>query len=89
MSEADNAWLVEAGGRQHQVEVEHTSMTGKIQVKVGGEQVADDRMRFREKEVSFDLDGANVVVNVDWANAGLSARSALHVDGRFVEPMRR
>ena len=89
MSEADNAWLVETGGRQHQVEVEHTSLTGKIVVKVDGEPMADDRMLFREKEVSFDLDGSNVLVNVDWANAGLIARSALHVDGKFVEPMRR
>jgi hypothetical protein len=64
-------------------------MSGKIVVKLDGEVVGDDRMLTRKKDVSFDVDGHPAVVTVHFAHAGFSAKSDLHVDDRYVEPLKR
>ena len=89
MSEADNAWRLVLDEGVHDVEVSHSTMTGRIVVSVDGRPVAQDRLFLRQKDVGVPLEGHRVVVSVDFANLGLGARSQLHVDGRYVEPLRR
>lgn len=89
VSEANKAWRFEAGGQEHEVEIEHSTMTGKILVKVDGKVVDEDRMLARKKTFAVDLDGQQVRVDVDFAFGGFSADSTLHLDNRYVEPLRR
>jgi hypothetical protein len=89
MSEASNVWQVEVGARAHQVEVEHSTFTGKIVVKVDGVAVDEDRLLLSKREMSFDLEGHRVVVGVEFTHGGFASRSTLHLDGRYVEPMLR
>jgi hypothetical protein len=89
MSEANNAWRVTVDGTEHDVELEHSTMTGKMIVKVDGEVIGEDRMLFKRKQFEFDLAGRPARVSLDFKYGGLSQDSALHVDGRYVEPLRR
>lgn len=89
MSEANKAWRIEAGGQEHEVEVEHSTMTGKIVVKLDGKVVDSDRMLARKKTFDVDLDDRRVRVDVDFAYGGFAANSTRHLDDRYVEPLRR
>ncbi|MGY1609261.1 MULTISPECIES: hypothetical protein [unclassified Geodermatophilus] len=89
MSEADNAWRVTLDGRQRDIEVRHDTLTGEIVVTLDGSEVGEDRMVARDKAVDFAVGDHVAVVSVAYAQLGLSARSALHLDGRYVEPLRR
>ena len=89
MSEADSTWRVTLNRRQHDIEVHHDTPTGKIVVTVGGTEVGKDRMVARNKAVDFPVADHVAVVSVAYAPLGLSARSELHLDGRYVEPLRR
>ncbi len=89
MSEADNAWRVTLDGRQHDIEVHHSTLTGRIVVTLDGREVGKDRMVARSKAVDFPVADHAAVVSVAYAQLGLSARSELHLDGRYVEPLRR
>ena len=88
MSEANNVWRVDIDGHEHDIEVEHTSLTGKIEVRVDGELVTEDRLLFQKKRLEFQVAGRPARVTVDFAYAGFSARSAFHLGGRYVEPLR-
>lgn len=88
MSEADKVWRVTVAGREHEIEVDHTSMTGKILVTVDGEQVGDGRLWFSKKEIDFEVGGQPARIDVDYAFGGFAASSSLHVGGRYVEPLR-
>lgn len=89
MSEANNVWRVDLGGRQHEIEVEHSTMSGKIVVKVDAAVVATNRMLARKKPISFDVGSHRALVTVDFTYGGFGASSSLHVDDRFVEPLSR
>lgn len=89
MSEANNVWRLDLGGQQHEIEVEHSTMTGKIMVKLDAAVVATDRMLARKKPIRFDVDGHTALVTVDFTYGGFGASSSLHVDDRFVEPLSR
>lgn len=89
MSEANNVWRVDVGGRSREIEIEHSSWTGKIAVKLDGQQVAESRILARRKPVEFDVDGHRARVTVDFKYGGLAAQSSLHLDDRYVEPLRR
>lgn len=89
MSEASNAWRVTVGDVEHDVEVDHSTMTGKIILKLDGAVIDDDRMLARKKPLEFDIDGHPAVATVELAYGGLAARSTLHLDGRYVEPLTR
>lgn len=89
MSEADNSWLLDLDGRETQVEVEHSTMTGRVLVTVNGELVARRRLLLTRREIPVALGGHHAQVSVSFAYMGFGARSALHVDGRYVEPLRR
>lgn len=89
MSEADNTWRVVVDGVDHEIEVNHSSMTGKIVVKLDGSVIGEDRLWFNAEKVGFDVGSTTAEVTVDTAYGGFSARSALHVGGRYVEPLRR
>ena len=88
MSEANNVWRVEIDGQEHDIELEHTSLTGKIEVSVDGRLIAEDRLWLQKRRVEFEVAGRPARVTVDFAYAGFSARSAFHLAGRYVEPLR-
>lgn len=89
MSEANNAWSVDVDGQSHQVEVEHSTMTGKIVVSVDGVETGEDRLLTSKRTVEFDLGGHPAEVRVHFTHGGFGAESELHVGGRYVEPLRR
>lgn len=88
MSEADHVWRVESAGRQHEIEIDHSTMTGKIVVSVDGVEVGDGRLWFAKKKIDFLVGGRPAVIEVDNAYGGFAAHSSLHVDGKYVEPLR-
>ncbi len=89
MSEANKAWRVTVGGNEHEIEVDHSVMTGKIVVKLDGQEVGRRRMLVRSQKIDFDVAGTPATVGVSFAYAGFSASSHLHVANRYVEPLRR
>ncbi|MEZ5412510.1 MAG: hypothetical protein R2761_31030 [Acidimicrobiales bacterium] len=89
MSEADNTWRVDLDGQHYEIEVNHYTMTGRIDVLVDGSVVGRKRLLFTQREIPLRLGQHAAQVTVDFANLGFSARSKLHVDGRYVEPLRR
>ncbi len=89
MSEADRTWRVTVDDAEHEVEVEHSTMTGKIVVTVDGEKVGEGRLLLGGQKIPLVLGARPAVVAVSFAYAGFGARSKLHVDGRYVEPLRR
>lgn len=88
-SEANNTWRVSVGGAEHDIGLDHSTMTGKVVVRLDGREVEQRRMLFRSQEAELDVAGARAVVKVDFAYAGFAAKSELHLDGRYVEPLRR
>lgn len=88
MSEANNVWRVDVDGHEHDIEVEHTSLTGKIEIRVDGTLIAEDRLWLQKKRLEFEVAGRPARVTVDFAYAGFAARSAFHLNGRYVEPLR-
>ncbi len=88
MSEANNVWRVDPDGREHEIEAEHSTMTGKIVVKLDGQVVGEDRMLLRQKPVEFDVGGHRARVTVEFKYGGFAAGSSLHLDERFVEPIK-
>lgn len=89
MSEADNTWRVEVDGAEHEIEVNYGAMTGKIEVTLDGVLMGEDRLWWNKEDVEFKIGEHVARVSVSSANVGFSARSALHFDGRYVEPLRR
>lgn len=89
MSEANNTWQVPVDDQQHQVEVDHSTMTGKIVVTLDGAEVGEERMLARSKSVTFPLGSSTGEVTLHFAYGGFAAKSELHVDGKYVEPLRR
>lgn len=87
MSEADRTWRVTAGEKEHEIEVEHSAMTGKIVVKLDGQAVADTRLWFSRKEIPVTVESHTALVSVSSAYGGFGAKSKLHLDGRYVEPL--
>lgn len=89
MSEADNTWRLEIDGQEREVEVNHSTMTGKIVLSVDGVPARTSRLLLFRQDLPVRLGEHVGQVTVAYAYAGFGARSALHVDGRFVEPLRR
>jgi hypothetical protein len=88
MSEADHTWRIDVGGVEHDVEIDHSTFTGKIVVTVDGKEVGDGRLWFATKEITFDVAGTPAMIDVKYAVGGFAVQSSLHVDGRYVEPLR-
>jgi len=74
MSEANNVWRVDPDGREHEIEAEHSTMTGKIVVKLDGQVVGEDRMLLRQKPVEFDVGGYRARVTVEFQVRGVRGR---------------
>lgn len=89
MSEASNVWRVDVEGHEHEVELEHSTMTGKLVVKIDGTAVREDRMLLRKKPLKFEVAGHPAVVTAEFKYGGFAAGSSMHFDGRYVEPLRR
>jgi hypothetical protein len=89
VSEGDNAWRIDVDGVVHEVDVDVSSLTGKIVLRLDGKVLEEDRLWFSDKEIRFPLGGHEVQVDVDLAYGGFAVRSALRLDGRHVEPLRR
>ena len=70
MSEASKVWRVEVDGVEHEVEVDHSTMTGKIRLKLDGVEIADDRLWLAEKPVEFEIAGRPAVVVCEFIGAG-------------------
>ena len=88
MSEADHVWRVAVGGEEHDVEIDHSTFTGKIVVSVDGAAVGEDRLLLTEKRIDFDVAGTPATIEVAYAYGGFATESKLHLDGRYVEPLR-
>ncbi len=89
MSEASNVWRVGLDGHEHEIEIEHSTWTGKATVTVDGGRAGEARLLFRRKPIEFDVEGHPAKVTLDFKYGGFGAASALHLDGRYVEPLRR
>lgn len=89
MSEANNVWRVNVDGQEHDIEVEHSTMTGKIVVRLDGQVVDEDRLLLSKKPLEFAVGARQARVTVEYAYGGFATRSALHLDGRYVEPLTR
>jgi hypothetical protein len=89
VSEANNVWRVEVDGTEHDIEVEHSAMTGKIVVQLDGRVVDEDRLWFSRERMEFPIGEHTARVTVEYAYGGFATQSALHLDGRYVEPLRR
>ena len=89
MSEANNTWRVEIGGQEHDVEIDHSALTGRIEVRVDGAPVLTDRLLFSKTRMDIMVAGLPARVSVDFAYVGFSARSEFHLNGRYLEPLRR
>ena len=87
MSEASNVWRLNADGREHDIEVEHSTMTGKIIVRLDGVIVDEDRLLFTKKPLEFPVGDHHARVTVEYAYGGFATRSTLHFDDRYVEPL--
>ena len=87
MSEASNVWRVEADGATHEIEVDHSTMTGKIVLKLDGRVIDEERLWFAKKPLDFSVGSHPARVTVEYAYSGLATRSTLHVDNRYVEPL--
>ncbi|MEU4567925.1 hypothetical protein [Micromonospora sp. NPDC023956] len=87
MSEANNVWRVDVDGGQHDIEVEHSTMTGKIVVRLDGQVVDEERLWFSKEQMEFPVGTHSARVTVEYAYGGFATRSALHFDGRYVEPL--
>ncbi|WP_416904985.1 hypothetical protein [Micromonospora echinospora] len=89
MSEANNVWRVDVDGQQRDIEVEHSTMTGKIVVRLDGQVMDEERLWFSKEKMEFPVGPHTARVTVEYAYGGFAARSALHFDGRYVEPLRK
>lgn len=49
MSEANRTWRVRVSGVEHEIGLDHSTMTGKIEVKVDGTEIAESRLWLKEK----------------------------------------
>lgn len=87
MSEANHVWRVEFDGHEYEIELDHLTLTGKATVTVDGKEVGESRMLARKKTIAFDLGGHPGRVELEFAYGGIGARSSLHVDDRYVEPL--
>lgn len=89
MSEANNVWRVPVDGTEHEIELEHTMMD-KRTIKLDGEIIEQSRKwGFGKNEFEFDLHGVPALVKIDPKYSGLAYGSSLHVDGKYVEPLKR
>ena len=88
MSEADHVWRVTVNGQEHDVEIDHSTWTGKVVVTVDGAGVGEDRLWFAEKKIDFAVAGVPARIEVAYAYGGFATESKLHLDGRYVEPLR-
>lgn len=90
MSEADDAWRVTVDGQEHEIEVEHSAMTGKIVVSLDGQKAGvEGRLLLTTQRIPFVVGDQPALVTVSFAYAGFGARSKLHLAGRYVEPLAR
>lgn len=89
MSEANNVWRVEVDGSQHEIELLHTMMN-KRTIKVDGDVVEESRSwGFGGKPHEFEVGGQPARIKVDARYGGLAYGSSLHLNDRYVEPLKR
>jgi hypothetical protein len=89
VSEANNVWRIEVEGQERDIEVEHSTMTGKIVVRLDGKVVDEARLVLTKKPLEFAVGTHQARVAVEHAYGGFATRSSLHFDGRYVEPLAR
>lgn len=87
MSESSKVWGVTVKDTEHAIEISHGTFTGNIVLTLGGTRGAENRMLLRRAPVDFDVSGHRARAAAEFAYGGFSARSTLHIDGRYVEPL--
>lgn len=89
MSEANNTWRTDVSGTEYEIQFEH-SMTGKYSFKVDAELVGQGRQwGFGTKTEEFEVGPQRAKISLYPKYGGLGWGSSLHLDGRYVEPLRR
>jgi len=89
MSEANNVWRIDIDGASHEIELEHTMMD-KHTITVDGTVVEEGRKwGFGPNEHEFEVGGRAAKIKIDPKYGGLAYGSSLHLEGRYVEPLRR
>ncbi len=89
MSEADNVWRVQVDGTEHEIELDHGTISGTRVITVDGVVVAEGQKVFDTgSSHAFDIAGQPAELQIEVTHAGLKHASSLHVAGRYVEPLR-
>lgn len=90
MSEADNVWRVQVEGTEHEVELDHGTISGRRVITVDGVVVAEGKKFFDTGSThEFDIAGQPATLRIKVSHVGFSHASSLHVSGRYVEPLRK
>lgn len=91
MSEANNVWRVDIEGSEHEIELRR-NFSGKHTLTVDGQVIVQSGWRQMLHWASldeFDVSGRRAMVEIDPKYGGFAYGSSLHVDGRYVEPLKR
>lgn len=90
MSEANNVWRIQVEGAEHEIELDHGTISGRRVVTVDGVVVVEDSKLFDTGSThDFDVAGQPAQLKIDVTHSGFGHASSLHVAGRFVEPLTR
>jgi len=90
VSEADNVWRVTLDGAEHEIELEHGTISGSRTIKLDGDVIEKARKIFDTGTThEFDVAGHPARVKIGIKYSGLAHQCSLHVDGRYVEPLSR
>lgn len=88
MGDANNSWRFELDGRQHELNLDVTSM-GKWTVTLDGKVIEESRQWSFTAEEVFPVGRHEARLKVSPTLGGFSQESELFVDGSYVEPLRR
>lgn len=77
-------------GVEHEIELDHGTISGRRVISVDGAVVVEDKKVFDTGSThEFDVAGQPAQLKIDVTHSGFAHASSLHVGGRFVEPLTR
>lgn len=90
MSEANNVWRVTVDGAEHEVELDHGTVSGNREITLDGEVIVQDQKFFDTGTThDFTIAGHPARIEITMTHTGFAHQSSLHVDDRYVEPLTR